>query len=144
MSDPTQAAANFDDREEVTVGQSEATELPGRIPMPPVDGAATVGQDEPTQIQAGPSGPAAKPPNGVSIEEWLNKLRSSDRAFYNIMAMEVWSLAKSMDTIVPGFWSRFMVNRRHAMREFMSRRRRTEDGATADTQGEPTVQQDTE
>ncbi|MBE9031999.1 hypothetical protein IQ266_19870 [filamentous cyanobacterium LEGE 11480] len=67
----------------------------------------------------------------MSIEEWLNKLRSSDRAFYNIMAMEIWSLAKSMDTIVPGFWSRFMVNRRNAMQEFVERRRATGENSDA-------------
>jgi hypothetical protein len=90
--------------------------FPGR------DDDITQSQDnEPTQIQD--SLPAA---SAMSIEDWVDKLRCSDRAFYNIMAMEVWSLAKSMDTIEPGFWSRFMVNRRDAMQDFVERRRQRE------------------
>lgn len=62
-------------------------------------------------------------PNHMTIEQWLERLRSSDRAFYNIMAMEVWSIAKSMDTLIPGFWHRFMVNRREAMQKFLAEKR---------------------
>jgi hypothetical protein len=84
-------------------------------------------QDDRTQIQdeTGQTEPpvSSEVPSAMSIEAWLEKLRSSDRAFYNIMAMEVWSLAKSMDSMIPGFWSRFMENRRSAMLEFVDRRR---------------------
>ncbi|MGI0491298.1 hypothetical protein ACN4EG_05765 [Alkalinema pantanalense CENA528] len=61
--------------------------------------------------------------NHMTIEQWLERLRSSDRAFYNMMAMEVWSIAKSMDTLIPGFWHRFMVNRREAMQKFLAEKR---------------------
>jgi hypothetical protein len=71
-------------------------------------------------------------PSAMSIEEWLDKLKSSDRAFYNIMAMEVWSLAKSMDNMTPGFWNRFMDNRRTAMQEFVDRRRQPEEPTNHD------------
>ncbi len=40
----------------------------------------------------------------ITLDQWLEKLRRSNRAFYNIMAMEVWSIAKTMDDLVPGFW----------------------------------------
>jgi hypothetical protein len=96
---------------------------PSPLPLPESDDP-TRSQDDPTQLQDPPPTPSV-----MSIDEWLNKLRSSDRAFYNIMAMEVWSLAKSMDSIVPGFWSRFMVNRRTAMQEFVERRRNDESAA---------------
>jgi hypothetical protein len=91
------------------------------------DDNPTCHQDDRTQIQdetasADPADPS-EVPSAMSIEAWLEKLRSSDRAFYNIMAMEVWSLAKSMDSMIPGFWSRFMENRRSAMLEFVDRRR---------------------
>jgi hypothetical protein len=88
------------------------------------DDNPTCHQDDRTQIQdeMDPADPS-EVPSPMSIEAWLEKLRSSDRAFYNIMAMEVWSLAKSMDSMVPGFWSRFMENRRSAMLEFVDRRR---------------------
>jgi hypothetical protein len=111
--------------EDITLSQDSPTTLQNAatpVPMPERDDQ-TQSQDDPTQLQDPPPTPSV-----MSIDEWLNKLRSSDRAFYNIMAMEVWSLAKSMDSIVPGFWSRFMVNRRNAMQEFVERRR-DESGA---------------
>jgi hypothetical protein len=123
-----------DQREEITLSQDMTTgrQSPGAgIPMPAShDDPATRSQDPLTELQD-PSlqDLVAPPPSLMSIEEWLDKLRSSDRAFYNIMAMEVWSLAKSMDAIVPGFWSRFMVNRRDAMQEFVERRRHDETAA---------------
>ncbi len=59
----------------------------------------------------------------MTLEQWLEKLRRSDRAFYNIMAIEVWSIAKTMDGLIPGFWGRFMTNRRLAMKQFVEHRR---------------------
>ncbi len=74
-----------------------------------------------------PSESSEKPPieslPAMTIEEWLEKLRRADRAFYNIMAMEVWSIAKTMDGLTPGFWSRFMINRRLAMKQLIEQRR---------------------
>jgi hypothetical protein len=124
-----------DQREEITLSQDSPTRLQSfgsAVPMPAPhhDDPATASQDPLTELQDPERpDPAAPPPSLMSIEEWLDKLRSSDRAFYNIMAMEVWSLAKSMDAIVPGFWSRFMVNRRDAMQEFVERRRHDETAA---------------
>jgi hypothetical protein len=124
-----------DQREEITLSQDSPTRLQSvgsAVPMPAPhdDDPATSSQDPLTELQDPErQGSAAPPPSLMSIEEWLDKLRSSDRAFYNIMAMEVWSLAKSMDAIVPGFWSRFMVNRRDAMQEFVERRRHDETAA---------------
>ena len=59
----------------------------------------------------------------MTLDQWLEELRRSDRAFYNIMAMEVWSIAKTMDGLIPEFWGRFMTNRRLAMRQFVEQRR---------------------
>ena len=59
----------------------------------------------------------------MTLEQWLEKLRRADRAFYNIMAMEVWSIAKTMDDLLPGFWGRFMTNRHLAMKQFIEQRR---------------------
>ncbi len=106
--------------EDITLSQDRPTQLqshPSAIPMPKSDDP-TFSQNPATELQD-----PMPTPSVMSIDEWLNKLRSSDRAFYNIMAMEVWSLAKSMDSLVPGFWNRFMVNRRTAMQEFVERRR---------------------
>lgn len=125
MPEPQPPGSTPHPPEDITLSQDSPTTLQhaaAPIPMPASDDQ-TQSQDDPTQLQDPPPTPSV-----MSIDEWLNKLRSSDRAFYNIMAMEVWSLAKSMDSIVPGFWSRFMVNRRNAMQEFVERRR-DESGA---------------
>jgi hypothetical protein len=125
MPEPQPLGSTPHPPEDITLSQDSPTTLQqaaSPIPMPASDDQ-TQSQDDPTQLQDPPPTPSV-----MSIDEWLNKLRSSDRAFYNIMAMEVWSLAKSMDSIVPGFWSRFMVNRRNAMQEFVERRR-DESGA---------------
>jgi hypothetical protein len=83
----------------------------------------------------------------MSIDQWLEKLKGADRAFYNTMAMEVWSIAKSMDNLQPGFWTRFMVNRREAMQQFLKKGRgpKLEDMAedpTGELLGHPPLDQD--
>jgi hypothetical protein len=128
MSEPQPPRSSPDDEADITRSQDDPTRLQNgaaSIPMNDRD-EHTAAQDPHTEFQD-----PEPTPTVMSIEEWLNKLRSSDRAFYNIMAMEVWSLAKSMDTIVPGFWGQFMVNRRNAMQEFVDRRR--EEGDKPDT-----------
>ena len=68
--------------------------------------------------------PAGSDPiSQMSVEQWLESLRRNDRTFYNMMAMEVWSIAKSMDTLIPGFWSKFMQNRQLAVQNFVVKRR---------------------
>jgi hypothetical protein len=104
----------------------------------PPDEHPTSLQDDHTHLQDQEKTVIQEPeptPPVMSIEAWLQKLRRSDRAFYNIMAMEVWSLAKSMDSLLPGFWSRFMENRRVAMQDFVERRRQ-EGQADEKTDGE--------
>ena len=55
----------------------------------------------------------------MEIDQWLERLRCSDRSLYNSMALEVWSIAQTMDHLVPGFWNRFMENRQTALKEFV-------------------------
>ena len=76
------------------------------------------GDDTVVQEPAGPD-----PISQMSVEQWLESLRRNDRTFYNMMAMEVWSIAKSMDTLIPGFWSKFMENRQLAVQNFVVKRR---------------------
>ncbi len=76
-------------------------------------------------------------PTQMSVEQWLESLRRTDRAFYNMMAMEVWSIAKSMDTLIPGFWSRFMENRQVAVKNFVHDRRTPEAGLRLEDLGSP-------
>nr|WP_290223076.1 hypothetical protein [Trichocoleus desertorum] len=55
----------------------------------------------------------------MDFEQWLKLLQKSDRSFYNLMAMEVWSIAKTMDGLLPGFWTRFMSHRQTALKQFL-------------------------
>ena len=54
------------------------------------------------------------------LVEQLNALRHEDEILYNIVAIDVWALAKTMDEIHPGFWADFMRNREKALRQFMA------------------------
>jgi hypothetical protein len=58
----------------------------------------------------------------MDIDQWLETLRHSDRSIYNLMALEVWSIAKTMDGILPGFWNRFMANRHLSLQQFIQQR----------------------
>lgn len=57
----------------------------------------------------------------IDIDQWLEGLRRFDRSLYNLMALEVWSIAQTMDNLTPGFWNRFMENRQAAVRQFIQR-----------------------
>jgi len=70
----------------------------------------------------------------MDLEQWLETLRRADHSFYNMMALEVWSIAKTMDTLIPGFWNRFMKNRQRAMKQFMEQKQTSHEDST--TSGE--------
>lgn len=57
--------------------------------------------------------------NNVILEQ-LNSLQKEDETLYNILAVDVWALAKTMDEFQPGFWSAFMKNREKALKRFIS------------------------
>jgi hypothetical protein len=90
-----------------------------------------------TVSQSSPDSESRSGPTLMSVEQWLESLRRSDRAFYNMMAMEVWSIAKSMDKLIPGFWSRFMENRQTAVKKFVQERRTPEAGLRLEDLGTP-------
>jgi hypothetical protein len=54
------------------------------------------------------------------VLDQINSLRREDEALNNILAVDVWALAKTMDEFQPGFWSEFMKNREQSLRRFMS------------------------
>lgn len=60
--------------------------------------------------------------SSMNFEQWIEALKSSDRLFYNMMAIEVWAIAKTMDSLFPGFWNRFMANRREALKQFIKQK----------------------
>ncbi|GGA19658.1 hypothetical protein [Okeania sp. KiyG1] len=50
----------------------------------------------------------------------IDSLKQEDERLYNILAIDVWALAKTMDEFQPGFWAAFMKNRDKALKNFMS------------------------
>ncbi len=50
----------------------------------------------------------------------LDSLKREDETLYNILAVDVWALAKTMDEFQPGFWTAFMKNREKALKRFIS------------------------
>jgi hypothetical protein len=60
------------------------------------------------------------PSSDEALFERIDSLRREDETLYNILAVDVWALAKTMDEFQPGFWSEFMKNREQALRRFMS------------------------
>ncbi|MGB5962779.1 MAG: hypothetical protein WBG73_19230 [Coleofasciculaceae cyanobacterium] len=59
-------------------------------------------------------------PKSRVILEQLSSLKKEDETLYNILAVDVWALAKTMDEFQPGFWSAFMTNREKALKGFMA------------------------
>jgi hypothetical protein len=66
------------------------------------------------------------------ILQWLDQLQRSDRSLYNLMALEVWAIAQTMDGLVPGFWNRFMENRQLALKEFLDHRQTQPESSPPD------------
>ena len=50
----------------------------------------------------------------------INSLKKENERLYNILAIDVWALAKTMDELQPGFWTAFMKNREKALKKFMA------------------------
>lgn len=53
------------------------------------------------------------------IEE-IKSLKREDEMLYNILAIDIWALAKTMDEFQPGFWAAFMKNREKALKRFLT------------------------
>ena len=51
--------------------------------------------------------------------EQLDSLKREDEMLYNILAVDIWALAKTMDEFHPGFWTAFMKNREQALKRFI-------------------------
>lgn len=64
----------------------------------------------------------------VNIAQHLEELQKSDRFLQSLIGMEIWSITKTMDDLYPGFWHKFMINRRQSVKQFIaeSRKQKTE------------------
>jgi len=75
-------------------------------------------------------------PMREEVLQWLERLRHSDRSLYNLMALEVWSIAQTMDHLIPGFWNRFMKNRQLALKEFLAQRQAQQSEKSVEENGD--------
>jgi len=64
-------------------------------------------------------------PTLVNIAQHLEELQKSDRSLHSMVSMEIWSITKTMDDLSPGFWHKFMINRRQSMKQFMQQKQHT-------------------
>ncbi|MFW6358456.1 MAG: hypothetical protein ACOC0N_04480 [Chroococcales cyanobacterium] len=69
------------------------------------------------------------------VQDLISKIKNSHHLRYQLMNLEIWALAQAMDQFIPGFWSRFLENRRHALKEFIKNKRKVE---TQETSGSKT------
>ncbi|MEL7034749.1 MAG: hypothetical protein AAFO04_03905 [Cyanobacteria bacterium J06592_8] len=54
------------------------------------------------------------------LKEEIDSLRKEDERLYNILAIDIWALAKTMDELQPGFWGAFMKNREKALKRYLA------------------------
>lgn len=66
----------------------------------------------------------------ISLIEQIDSLKREDEMLYNILAVDIWALAKTMDEYQPGFWSAFMKNRERALKRFIDEMMRTKPSDT--------------
>ncbi len=98
-----------------------SSSTPSHSEPPPVFESVVVGESYggPT-VAPIPLGSLPLEPASETLSARIDSLRREDETLYNILAVDVWALAKTMDEFQPGFWSEFMKNRERALRRFMS------------------------
>ena len=69
----------------------------------------------------------------VEIKQLIAKLQQSHDLRYKLINLETWALAATMDNFLPGFWSRFLENRRTALQQFL-KRKRTDNSTVANSE----------
>ncbi|MCS6815079.1 MAG: hypothetical protein NZ772_16110 [Cyanobacteria bacterium] len=62
----------------------------------------------------------AKPSASRNLDLVVEGMRNADRACQQMLAIEVWAIAKTVDNLFPGFWNRFMINRQQAVKQFLT------------------------
>lgn len=69
-------------------------------------------------------------PAAAEIEQLITNLQHSHDLRYQLINLETWALASTMDRFLPGFWSRFLANRRIALKQFLQQKRRNKSKVT--------------
>ncbi|HAZ44094.1 MAG TPA: hypothetical protein DDW76_15005 [Cyanobacteria bacterium UBA11369] len=58
-----------------------------------------------------------------NVAQQLENLKRSHSQRYDLTKLEIWALVSTMDDFLPGFWSRFMVNRQVAFKEYLQQKK---------------------
>lgn len=72
-------------------------------------------------------------PASVEIKQLIAKLHHSHELWYKMINLESWALASTMDQFLPGFWSRFLENRRIVLKQFLQNKRKANSKAKQQT-----------
>jgi hypothetical protein len=64
------------------------------------------------------------------IKQQIAQLQCSHQRRSKMANLEFWALAVTMDRFLPGFWSRFLANRRSGVQEFLKNKRSLNTPAT--------------
>lgn len=59
----------------------------------------------------------------AEIEQLIAKMQRSHHLRSKIMNLETGALAETMEQFFPGFWSRFIENRRTSLKQFLEQKR---------------------
>ena len=62
-------------------------------------------------------------PDSQKMAQQLESLKRSHEKRHQLTNLEIWALVSTMDDFIPGFWSRFMVNRQVAFKEFLEQKK---------------------
>ncbi|HBE17522.1 MAG TPA: hypothetical protein DEG17_00720 [Cyanobacteria bacterium UBA11149] len=74
-------------------------------------------------ISIEPSCQEINDPSILEIDRGIAELQQSQELLYQTINLEIWALVETMDRFTPGFWSRFLENRRISLKEFMKKKR---------------------
>lgn len=66
----------------------------------------------------------------VEIKQLIAQLQHSHQRRSKMVNLEFWALAVTMDRFLPGFWSRFLANRRTGVQDFIKNKRSLNTPAT--------------
>ncbi len=73
-------------------------------------------------------------PASAEIKQLIDSLEESHRLRSKMVNLETWALAETMDHFLPGFWSRFLENRRIALKQFLEQKRAAKSQVAANAQ----------
>lgn len=78
---------------------------------------------QPNSDTTNESFPDLNSPTSLEIKQAIAQLQHSHQLQYKMINLEFWALAGTMDRFLPGFWSRFLENRRTTLKQFLKKKR---------------------